>query len=511
VYGDDRTEWVGDSYYYYSRPRIVDATPDYLRLLFDEQKRHPGYRALLDTNISIFGTIDDHDYGVNNGDNTFPWRRENTIEYVRFLGISEDSAMFRRAALGKGVYGVQVYDFERAIDSRTLSDEEAGLDPDVIDKNDNNNNSDRHNESPEEPKGKNRKVAVFVLDIRTNRTPWQQRIPDRFFTDIEGDFLGEEQWKWFETALGRSDAAVNIVVTGLQVHAERYFDPNVIENWHGFEKSQHRLYQALLQSNVQAPILISGDVHKAQLMRKDCSYYQPRHHQHHTPGMDSTSPRRIRPLYEITTSGMTHSWGTKPCGRANGNPLCHSLYHKTVCRLVLQFAHKICPWTELLLSRDDDDDDDARASKSRLQYSLELNVAELDFDWEDESVSVNILGVDGKNMLEQKWSFRDLTESRTTMVQPSEFDMIRDRRIQSKIIMEDSNEWICVSHRGIPNQYWYAIGTILPMTVGMIFMTLPFWLPFVVCLHWTRKLYTRRSQYRDGSKNNRNSRKTKVE
>mmetsp|Transcript_87114 Transcript_87114/g.177550 ORF Transcript_87114/g.177550 Transcript_87114/m.177550 type:complete len:561 (-) Transcript_87114:1191-2873(-) len=116
------------------------ATPEYLRLLYEEQKKVEGYRKLLlDDNhgagerISVFGTIDDHDYGIDNGDETFEFRRENGMEFTRFLGLDdESSAVSRRAAKGRGVYGVQVYDFAPNRARRLLSDSEAGLDPDVV-------------------------------------------------------------------------------------------------------------------------------------------------------------------------------------------------------------------------------------------------------------------------------------------------------------------------------------------------------------------------------------------
>ena len=43
------------------RQKVVklDATPEYLSKLLKEQKMVPGYQELLQTNISIFGTIDD--------------------------------------------------------------------------------------------------------------------------------------------------------------------------------------------------------------------------------------------------------------------------------------------------------------------------------------------------------------------------------------------------------------------------------------------------------------------
>lgn len=196
---------------------------------------------------------------------TYKWKRESGMEYVDFLGLDRQSPMAKRAARGIGVYGVQVYNFDRPPGQELLPDKEAGLDPDVA-----NTNA----EMPLGPKS----VAIFVLDVRSNKTPWLITIPERFQYDTAGDFLGETQWQWFETAIGRSTAAVNIVVTGLQVHADIFWDGSKIEDWGKYPRAQHRMYQALLQPNVQAPIIVSGDIHLAQLLRKDCrrgSSYQP--------------------------------------------------------------------------------------------------------------------------------------------------------------------------------------------------------------------------------------------
>lgn len=213
--------------------QFTPATPEYLRQLYAEQLAVQGYRQLLQEDngvggkISIFGAIDDHDYGIDNGDKTFRFRRENGIEFTKFLGLkSESSAMSRRAAKGLGVYGVQVYNFSSTT-NRLLTDTEAGLDPDVI--SELKYSSDRSKDSDDETT--NQLVAVFVLDVRSNKTPWAKKIPDRFTRDPEGDFLGERQWKWFETAIGRSKASVNIVVSGIQVHAPWFYDSNKIENW----------------------------------------------------------------------------------------------------------------------------------------------------------------------------------------------------------------------------------------------------------------------------------------
>ena len=157
-----------------------------------EQREVPGYKNLLNHRVSIFGTIDDHDYGTNNGDKTFRWKKENAIEFVKFLGLSETkSAMARRVHQGDGVYGVQVYNFSTTETIHLLSDEDAGLDPDVMSQEDyeyrqkeqNNNNTDS-----------NKLVAIFVLDVRSNKTPWSKMFSERFSKYPDGDFLGEKQW-----------------------------------------------------------------------------------------------------------------------------------------------------------------------------------------------------------------------------------------------------------------------------------------------------------------------------
>jgi hypothetical protein len=217
-----------------SRSRKISyATPEYLRQVYTKQLQVHGYRQLLQEDngaggkISIFGAIDDHDYGINNGDKTFPFRRESGVEFTKFLGLkNESSAMSRRAVKGLGVYGVQVYNFSSTTKRRLLTDAEAGLDPDVVTE---HAYRDRSSDSGDDKS--DQLVAVFVLDVRSNKMPWAQTIPERFNLDPEGDFLGEHQWKWFETAIRRSTASVNIVVSGIQVHAPWFYDANKIENW----------------------------------------------------------------------------------------------------------------------------------------------------------------------------------------------------------------------------------------------------------------------------------------
>jgi hypothetical protein len=228
----------------------------------------------------------DHDYGCNNADSTYEFSRESGISFVEFLGLPKSSAMSARARQGLGVYGVKVFDFSRPRGQEGLSDLEARIDPDM------------DGVFDDVPTGlpsysMNHSVAVFVLDVRTNKSPWKKG-KEAYRPDYEGDFLGEAQWQWFETAIRRSRAAVNVIVNGLQVHSNLYPDPNVAEAWGKFPTSQQRLYNIVLQEGIKAPILISGDVHMTQFMRKDCISNQD----------DPVVRRKQRALIEMTTSGM---------------------------------------------------------------------------------------------------------------------------------------------------------------------------------------------------------------
>jgi alkaline phosphatase D len=199
--------------------------------------------------------LQDHDYGCNNADKNYEFKYESGIAFVDFIAAPELSGMRQRALAGEGVYGVKLFDFARPVDQQEVPERQAGIDIDSA-------------LGPPLNLYSNQTVAVFVLDVRTSKSPWK-RGSDRFQSDFEGDFLGEKQWQWFEKSIRRSRAAVNVVVNGLQVHANRFPDGNVAESWSQFPSAQQRLFDTVLA--LESPVvLISGDVHMAQLLRKDC-------------------------------------------------------------------------------------------------------------------------------------------------------------------------------------------------------------------------------------------------
>ena len=275
----------------------------------------------------------DHDYGCNNADRTFPYRKESAQAYMEFLngGRSDlNRAMTDRANQGLGLYGVKVFDFARPDGDYVVPDEVAGLDPDVIPYSRIYSNSS----SSFSPPYSNHSVAIFVLDCRSHKTPWKKGMA-AYQNDNDGDYLGHRQWEWLEEALRRSHASVNVIVNGLQVHADIYPDGNVAESWSRYPRAQQRLFDAVLQPNVKAPLLVSGDVHMAQFMRKECKDSHIRNN------------ANTRPLIEMTTSGMTHSWGTiTNRDMVQPKPVTvKEWFESTLAASMMRLLHYLCPWS----------------------------------------------------------------------------------------------------------------------------------------------------------------------
>jgi alkaline phosphatase D len=464
--------WGGDTIYADNEVKV--ATPDIIQRLYQEQLNDKGYRLLADSQIPILGVTDDHNYGVNNGDMTYPYKTESNVAYVCDFMNQQGTAFCDRAKLGKGVYAVKVMDFLRPKGQELLSDQEAGLDPDVAPQ------KDSHAILS------NRSVAIYLLDVRTNRSPnTKHGLLDSAQYDC--DLLGEEQWKWFEEAIGRSTAAVNIVVQGIQVHAHRVGTPDMVENWANYPTSQHRLYQAMLQEHVQAPLLVSGDVHHAQLLRKDCQR-MPSNKGNLKKHSDNT-----RVLLEVTTSGMTHAWGADEiCARPNRNVLCRMKHVKWAANNAMQLGQwmnigKV--WTEVLdLSRHDEHW--TGEAKSGQQYALDLNFAEFEFDWEgQQAVTIRVFGkeVNGPPFLSTKWELDSLSGRNnvmTTIVEESYF-METYNKLDGNggFTSGAEGQWICVAYRGKPDPVFQVIGCVVPIATFFSVALLPILLPVILLVY----------------------------
>ncbi|MFD2246422.1 alkaline phosphatase D family protein [Pontibacter ruber] len=131
---------------------------------------------------------------------------------------------------------------------------------------------------------KDRQVKVIMLDSRFNRDSLL-RINKIYQVNQTGDVLGEEQWKWLENELRNSTAKVHIIGNGIQVLPEEH----AFEKWANFPAARKRLLNLIASTKAQGVILLSGDRHIAEISRTNY------------PGISY-------PLYEVTSSGLTHTW-----------------------------------------------------------------------------------------------------------------------------------------------------------------------------------------------------------
>mmetsp|Transcript_49860 Transcript_49860/g.160614 ORF Transcript_49860/g.160614 Transcript_49860/m.160614 type:complete len:324 (+) Transcript_49860:567-1538(+) len=114
--------------------------------------------------------------------------------------------------------------------------------------------------------------------------------------------LDEEQWAWLRTQLTNSTASAHLIVSSVQVLTSAA----AVESWGHFPRERRRLLSLLEETRPRGALLLSGDVHYAEL---------------------AGAPRAALPpgaeLLEVTSSGLTHACGLG----AVGGPLC-GLQHR---------------------------------------------------------------------------------------------------------------------------------------------------------------------------------------
>lgn len=119
------------------------------------------------------------------------------------------------------------------------------------------------------------RVMIILLDVRYHRDP----------RGTDGELLGDEQWRWLEAELRGSDARIHLIGSGIQVLPVDH----PYEKWENFPSERERLFDLIAETGAPGVILLSGDRHIAEIMRID-------------------DDRVGYPIYEVTASGMTHSW-----------------------------------------------------------------------------------------------------------------------------------------------------------------------------------------------------------
>ncbi len=218
-----------------------------LRMKYAILSRSPGYRRLK-RSTPILATWDDHDYGVNDGGADYPQRAQSQRAFLDFFEEPPGSERRKRP----GVYAAYSYG----------------------------------------PPG--RKVQVILLDTRYFRSPLDESPP--LLTDMLGRYrpsqdknktmLGAAQWDWLERKL-REPADLRLIGSSIQVlpTEQKY------EKWWNLPHERARLFGLIKKTGAGGVVFLSGDRHFAEIAR-----------------LDKTVADLPYPLYEVTSSGMTHVW-----------------------------------------------------------------------------------------------------------------------------------------------------------------------------------------------------------
>ena len=142
----------------------------------------------------------------------------------------------------------------------------------------------------------NQKVKVILLDTRAFRDTIQASSTKgkKYDPNPTGDLLGEEQWFWFEQQIKNSDAAIHIIGSSIQFIS----NDHGYEKWGNFPKSRQRMLDLLVKYKIKQPLIISGDRHIAEISKMQ------------VPGLPY-------PLYDFTSSGLTHTWSFKDAFEKN--------------------------------------------------------------------------------------------------------------------------------------------------------------------------------------------------
>lgn len=233
---------------------IIPALAKMYRLL-DGSPEFRDFRA----RVPIEATWDDHDFGVHDGGGDFPQKDAARTLFLDFFQAPADDP---RRTRPDGVY--------RAI--------ELG--------------------APE------RRVQILLLDLRYNRDPLlrhaepERTAPSGFGPylpnlDPAATMLGGAQWRWLEEQL-RRPAKVRLIGSSVPYAAGH----RGYEAWTNFPLERQRLADLIGRTRAGGVVFLSGEIHYGEISRLD----------QHTP----------YPLYDITSSGLTHYW---PLPGPNSNRL----------------------------------------------------------------------------------------------------------------------------------------------------------------------------------------------
>lgn len=197
--------WLGDNVYlreadWGSRTGIL--------YRYTHSRSLPEMQALLGS-VHHYAIWDDHDYGPNDSDKSFP-NKELTLEAFKLFWANLNYGAGN--SQGKGIQGSFVWG----------------------------------------------DLQFFLLDDRYFRTANQNMASSR-------SILGDEQIEWLINALANSQASFKIIAVGGQFISSS----KVKENFINFAEERQRIIDAIIKNKISGVIFLTGDRHFTELSKSD--------------------------------------------------------------------------------------------------------------------------------------------------------------------------------------------------------------------------------------------------
>ncbi len=187
-------------------PYIDSGELEVQRLRYREFSRIKEFQNLM-RSTPFFGTWDDHDFGTNDSDGTFPGKENSLKAFVEYRPLE---------SYGNGEEGV--YTKFRFGDAE-----------------------------------------IFLLDTR-----WWSWTGHSYADSTKKTLLGSMQWTWLKEALRNSDATFKLIACGIIWDDKENSEK---DDWGTYMYERDALFSFIAEENISGVVLIGGDIHVSRVLR----------------------------------------------------------------------------------------------------------------------------------------------------------------------------------------------------------------------------------------------------
>lgn len=233
---------------------LAPGTKEYIELSYEKLGSNGYFSDLRSRVLDVLPIWDDHDTGENDGTSNNPVKDIAKEAFFNFWQIPTDAPRHNRP--DGGIYDVKYY------------------------------GDDAH------------KVQIILLDLRYNHSPYKTQGAGAALSGYDtmmspnATILGATQWQWLEQELLKP-AKVRIIMSSLQFNSN--YDGG--ENWSVLPLEKQKMIDLIKSTRANGVIFLSGDVHYAELTK--------------------TQPDGMYPIYDLTSSGITHRESVVPSRNDN--------------------------------------------------------------------------------------------------------------------------------------------------------------------------------------------------